>query len=417
MAEKHMRKRIAVLIPEFPVQTHAFFMREREQLNQLGIDTELVSTRRPDGQQGIANHDWAERAVKETTYLYPLSIQEVFRLIILIIPRGPVIWKNCIKTITSSDYTSNKERIKNLGFIVLGMKLLRYCRHKHINHVHVHSCANAANIAMFSAILGGPSYSLTLHGPMMDYGLNQRNKWKKASFGIVITKDLEKELKQKLITEETPPVLLAPMGVDINNFKRQSAYENYQHQGPIKLVSCGRLNYVKAHDDLIRVVALLKSMGMQSVLRICGAMDAPSQKVNYKNELQELARELDVSDSIVFLDSVSEQYVKRELSDAHFFCLASLKEPLGVATMEAMAMEMPVIVTKSPGVEEMVLDRVDGFLVDPRSPQQFVDCIIEGIENPEMIAQMAKNARAKIKQNFHSGISAQKISDGLELSF
>ena len=409
-----MRKKIAVLIPEFPVQTHAFFMREREQLNQLGVDTVLVSTRRPDGQHGIASHEWAENAIKETKYLFPLSILETLSLLMSFILTGPAGWQRCYNAIRSSDYRTFKERITNLGFILVAIKLLRYCRANDITHVHVHSCANAANVAMFSALLHGPSYSLTLHGPLIDYGPNQSNKWKHAAFGIVITTDLKNELEQTLNPEELPPVSLAPMGVDINSFKRQQPYKYHQTDEPIRLVSCGRLNYVKAHDDLIRVVALLKNKGQHCVLRICGAMDAPSQKVNYKNELEQLARDLDVYDDITFLGSVSEQHVKQELSDAHFFCLASLKEPLGVATMEAMAMEIPVIVCKSPGVEEMVSDGKDGFLVEPRTPQQFVDCILEAIKAPELIAQMITSGRAKVTQKFHSGISAQKIYEGIE---
>ena len=48
--------------------------------------------------------------------------------------------------------------------------------------------------------------------------------------------------------------------------------------------------------------------------------------------------------------------------------LASEDEALGVATMEAMAMEVPVVVTDLGGLNELVCQEVDGFLIPPRGP-------------------------------------------------
>ena len=409
-------KRIGVLIPEFPVQTHAFFIREREELRKLGVESVLISTRHPDGQEGMAKHDWAVSAMNETTYLYPLSAVEFIKFVFHLLISGPRSWRRCYNAVDSSEGVSIRARLKMLGFMLMAVKLKKYCSEQEIKHVHIHSCANAANVAMFSRLLDGPEYSVTLHGPMQDYGPNQRNKWKHAAFGIVITKDLHNELFSALNQDEIPPVFLAPMGVDLNRFKRTTPYKTFTENETLKLISCGRLNYVKAHDDLIRVVGDLKRMGKQVELRICGAMDAPSQEVNYQDELVRLAEELDVKDEVIFLGSVSESRVKEELSRAHIFCLASLKEPLGVATMEAMAMETPVIVTRSPGVEEMVDHGHDGFMVDPRSPDQFVNKIIECIENPESMLSIGRKGRQKVELKFHSGISAEKIRDGLMLS-
>jgi hypothetical protein len=58
------------LIPEFPGQTHAFFMRERAELENRGVDSALYSTRPP--ANGAAAHEWAAAAAAETTYLTPI---------------------------------------------------------------------------------------------------------------------------------------------------------------------------------------------------------------------------------------------------------------------------------------------------------------------------------------------------------
>lgn len=400
------------LIPEFPGQTHAFFIRERHELHKLGVKTELISTRRPVGTASMANHTWAEESAKETSYLFPLGIQEIFLCFLEIILSGPVSWIRCLKIVLGPSDLRLTERPKMLAMIVAGAFLKRFCRNKGINHVHIHSCANSANVGLFARLLGGPSYSLTLHGPMHDYGTNQANKWQHAAYCIIITNELLAEVKTNLAGVKLPPIYLAPMGVNINDFKRSSEYQPAEPGKPIKLVSCGRLNFVKAHDDLIRVVALLKEQGVEAQLNICGATDSLSDQENYYDKLVALRAELKVEAHVNFLGSVSEEAVKHELETSHFFCLASLKEPLGVATMEAMAMEIPAIVTRSPGVSEMVDNGIDGILVEPRSPEQFVDAITRLISSPEEAIKIANAGREKVVQKFHSGISASKIAEG-----
>ncbi len=406
-------KKIAFLIPEFPSQTHAFFIRERSELKKIGVETNLISTRRPIGHAGIASHTWAKEAEKETSYLFPMCVSEILLCCIELFLSGPISWFRCLAVVFGRSDMRLSERFKMFAMIFSAAFLKRMCRKKTLSHIHVHSCANASSVAMFSRLIGGPTYSLTLHGPLHDYGSNQEQKWKNAAFCIVITEELLAEVKEKLVNIKLPPLYLAPMGVNTHDFKRCKEYIPAEKDDAIRLVSCGRLNFVKGHDDLIRVVAELKVKGIVAKLNICGAMDAPSEESNYEGVLNSLAKELGVDRQVNLLGSVSEQRVKEVLESAHFFCLASLKEPLGVATMEAMSMEVPVIVTRSPGVSEMVENEVDGILVEPRSPDQFVSAIIGFLDSPDKATALSNKARNTVVNRFHSGISAGKIAEGL----
>ena len=408
-------QQIGFFIPEFPVQTHAFFIRERLELKKLDVDTVLISTRSPKKQKGLAAHQWAEEASRETTYLFPLNAKHVLSALLEIACSGPTAWLRCARMVLSGDNgLSPADRLKMPLLILTGAHLKRFARARSLDHIHVHSCANAANVALFAQVLGGPSYSMTLHGPLRDYGGNQVNKWKHAKFCLVITENLMAETERVLGQHNLPPRFLAPMGVNTDVFHRSSPYRAPSRDEQVRIVSCGRLNYVKAHDDLIRAVAHLKEIGITARLHICGAMDAPSQEQNYEETLRALMRELGVEDSVELLGSVSEQRVIEELEHCHFFCLASLHEPLGVATMEAMSMEVPVVVSESPGVAEMVRTGVDGFLVKPRSPKDIAACIEKLIENQTLALDVARRARQRIVENYHSGISASKIKEGLD---
>lgn len=61
------------------------------------------------------------------------------------------------------------------------------------------------------------------------------------------------------------------------------------------------------------------------------------------------------------MGAVAESRIREGLEKCHCFVLASRQEPLGVAIMEAMPMEVPVIVTRDGGVTELVEDSFDGI--------------------------------------------------------
>lgn len=402
--------KIGYLIPEFPGQTHAFFMRERDELQKCGVAAALYSTRPP--ANGAAAHAWAATAAAETNYLTPMSAGQIFAGLVQLLTSGPLSWLRCLLIVIAARDISAKERCKLLAMIPVAAALSRHAKKNNVQHLHIHSCANAAWIGVFANKITGLEYSLTLHGPLQDYGPNQILKWRSAKFVIVITRELLAQAHNTIPKDQLPPLLLAPMGVDVQAFRRSRPYSAPRRDSTLRLVSCGRINACKGHDDLIRAVNSLQQKGIDAQLHICGASDG--RKKAYVDMIHSLIDEYHLHDSVKLLGSVSEEVVREELESAHIFCLASHREPLGVATMEAMAMELPAIVTESAGVTEMIQSSVDGILVQPHAPHEFVDRICELLNDPDRAKRLGKEGRRTVEQRFHSGVSAAAIINGIQ---
>lgn len=401
--------KIGYFIPEFPGQTHAFFWREMQALQELDVKPDVVSTRRPSA--GVAAHEWAVTAEARTTYLIPLSLGVLFAAGFEILRAGPAGWFRVLRTLCASSDLTFKQRLKLIPLAFMGAVLSSVARRRGWKQIHVHSCANAANVAMFANRLSGVRYSLTLHGPLKDYGPNQRNKWRHAETGIIITRQLLQEAHDQIGADLPSTLRIAPMGVQVERFVRTVSYDPCEKGQTVRMVSCGRLNVCKGHDDLIRAVAILKQRGIDAELKICGTTDNEASR--YKKELRDLARVHGVASQVHLLGSVSEEEVRRNLSEAHVFALASLAEPLGVAIMEAMAMGVPVVVTRGGGVTELVRDGDDGLLVDVRAPDQIADAIQKLLNDPENARAMGRAARASIKRAFHHRVSAETLAETL----
>lgn len=279
------------------------------------------------------------------------------------------------------------------------------------DHIHVHSCADAANISMFAKLLSNIPYSMTLHGPVEDYGLNQRQKWQHSKFSIVITQKLLREVESELGDYLPESVPVAPMGVELSTFERKVPYEAWTGSGPFKIFSCGRINPCKGHEYLIRAVAALQKRGIDARLKIAGASD--SKDDGYYKSLQQTIVDLNVREHVTLMGAVSEKVIRKELEEAHVFALASLHEPLGIVYVEAMAMELPVVGTDSGGVAELIDDGVTGFLANPKSHEDLVAALETIIENPEFAVEVGQLARHKVKKSFHSRISAETIAKNI----
>jgi colanic acid/amylovoran biosynthesis glycosyltransferase len=398
--------RIGYFVPEFPGQTHNFFWRELEALRHLGIEADLISTRLPT--RSLMATSWGAGASARTTYLHPLTVGEipgvVFTLVRGLIRNPRNIWK----FLADGRDGGLHRAARKVGLLFYGAKLARHCRLRGVRHVHVHSCADALTTALIARLLGNCTYGLTLHNPLWVFGAGQALKWSNASYGIVITKALLSDVRSELGTEVPPRLGVAPMGVDSDCFKRSSSYVGFTPPGPLRIVCCARLNVGKGHLELISSLRLLVDQGLDVRLLIAGEDDAGG--TGFRRKLEAHITEASMNDRVTLLGAVSEARVIEILEDAHIFALASHEEPLGVSVMEAMSMEVPVVVTRSPGILELVEHERQGLTVRPQSVGDFAAAIRRLAADPVLAASMGRSGRTRVIEHFSSRRSAQLIA-------
>ncbi len=388
---------LGYLIPEFPGQTHIFFWREILALERMGINVALFSTRKPAA--GLISHKWSDEAMARTEYLGKVDPVAAARTALAVSP-----------SVYARDLSKEGKALgKDLAITTAAAwQLKQSCAAQGITHVHAHSCGRASLVAMFAQQMGGPSYSVTLHGPMSDYGPGQRLKWRHAKFATVITEKLRKELPTQLGPDLPERLFIQPMGVDLNVLKRDTPYSPHQSGEPLRIFSCGRLNIVKGHQDLMEAVKSLRDQGLNVRLDIAGEDDDGGS--GFRKVLEEKIVELGLQESVSLLGAISAEEVRRYLLNAHVFALASWHEPLGVAYMEAMACEVPTIGTNAGGVPELIRDGVDGVMVAPKSPEGLAAAIRLLAQNPKDAMQLGKAGRARIMEKFNCEKGAELIA-------
>jgi len=402
------RERVVIgyFVPQFPGQTHIFFWREIVKLREFGCEVRLISTRPPP--VATCRHPELLALALETHYLMGFHPGDVLRAL-LTRPGGLLSALGLWREISGSP----REGARNFAALLCGAALFGYAQRHGLEHVHVHSCANAALIAAFSRRMGGPSYSLTLHNPLPVYGPHQAQKWRDAAFGIVITRSILREVREALGPDLPPRVEVAPMGVDPDRFRRPEGtpYRAWPGSGPFQIFSCARLHSCKRHDDLIRAAGLARERGHDVRLAIAGGTDA--FEPDHAARLEALVGELGLGGCVELLGPLSEQAIIDRLCESHLFAMLSAAEPLGVVYMEAMAMEVPVIATDAGGVPELIESGCNGLLVPPAQPDVAADAILTLMHDPELARAMAAEGRRTVVERFSSAVSARTLVEAV----
>jgi glycosyltransferase involved in cell wall biosynthesis len=146
----------------------------------------------------------------------------------------------------------------------------------------------------------------------------------------------------------------------------------------------GRLKRYKGVHLVIRAFAQLNVP--DAVLEIAGAGD-------YRPDLEDLARSLDLGQRVKFLGRISEAEKLSLLRRAWALVFASPKEGWGITNLEAAACATPVVASNSPGIRESVRDGHTGFLV----PHGDVSAMAAGMrrlaQSHELLDRLGAEAR------------------------
>src|SRR5690606_13800803 len=84
------------------------------------------------------------------------------------------------------------------------------------------------------------------------------------------------------------------------------------------------------------------------------------------------------------------------LSAADLFLLPSAQESFGLAALEAMSCEVPVIASRVGGLTEVIQDGITGFVCDPDDVTGMADRSIQLLQDPDLRRKIGRAAAADV---------------------
>jgi L-malate glycosyltransferase len=111
-----------------------------------------------------------------------------------------------------------------------------------------------------------------------------------------------------------------------------------------------------------------------------------------------LARSLEIADHVEFLGE--QDQVVQLLSASDAFLLPSSQESFGLAALEAMACEVPVVASRVGGLPEVIEDGRTGFLHAPADLDGMAHSTLRLVTDASLHARMAEAARRSARERF-----------------
>ncbi|MFN8261188.1 MAG: N-acetyl-alpha-D-glucosaminyl L-malate synthase BshA [Chitinophagales bacterium] len=292
----------------------------------------------------------------------------------------------------------------------LASKLVDVAINAKLDIFHVHYAiphASAAYMARQILLQKGIDIPVitTLHGtditlvgkdptyePVVTYSINQ-------SCGVTAVSE---SLKQDTFAhfDIKNEIEVIPNFIDFSRFKKTNK-DHFKKaiapNGEKILVHTSNFRKVKRIEDVIHIFCRVSSQIPSKLLMIGDGPERQNAEV--------LARSLCTQMDVRFLGK--QEAVEELLAIADVFLMPSESESFGLAALEAMACEVPVVSSNAGGIPEVNIEGVTGYLLNVGDVEGMAARTLELLQDDEKLAQFKKNAFAQAQHFNISNILPQ----------
>jgi L-malate glycosyltransferase len=283
----------------------------------------------------------------------------------------------------------------------LAVKMMQVAEAESLDLLHVHYAIPHSVSALLARMMAAPKplpFITTLHGTDITLVGNDRSFLPITKFSIEQSDGvtaISHYLKQRTVEEFDikRPIEVIPNFVNCDLYSRKPnpvLRAEWAPDGEPILMHLSNFRPVKRLTDVIEMFAMVREK-MRAKLVLVG--DGPD-----RGAAEYLVRKKKLARDVHFLGKQDRVY--QLLSQADVFLLPSDMESFGLAALEAMACEVPVVATNVGGLPEVVEHGVDGYLFTPREVGIGARYALEILSQADRGRAMGQIARVNAKKKY-----------------
>jgi N-acetyl-alpha-D-glucosaminyl L-malate synthase BshA len=287
--------------------------------------------------------------------------------------------------------------------LALAVKMAEVAEEAGLDLLHVHYAIPHSVSALLARSMAAPRrlpFITTLHGTDITLVGNDRSYLPITRFSIEQSDGvtaISHYLRERTLKEFDihHPIEVIPNFVNCDVYKRTDNPQlraTWAPNGEPILMHLSNFRPVKRVTDVVEIFARVREK-MPAKLVLMG--DGPD-----RGAAEWLVRQKCLTRDVFFLGK--QDHVEQKLGLADVFLLPSDLESFGLAALEAMACEVPIVASNVGGLPEVVANGVDGFLVEPRNVAVAAKCALDILGRADRGREMGQQARISARRKYCS---------------
>jgi glycosyltransferase involved in cell wall biosynthesis len=394
--------RIAYLTNQYPKISHTFIRREIDAV--LRADSNLEVFRysiRPTPDRLLDPADIAEQQITDVVLSHGF-IRLLLATIRVLLTR-PLKFLGTLFLAIRLGRHGSQGCLWHIFYLAEAAWLLLQFQSKQITHVHVHFGTNPATVALLCRVLGGPTYSFTVHGPEefdRPGSLHLKTKIEHCKFVVAVSSFGRSQLCRWSAFRDWHKIKVVRCGLPSDDLDHAiSPVEDNQ-----RLVCVGRLSEQKGQFLLVEAARILRDAGMNFELVLVGDGEL-------RSEIEQLIAAAKLQNSVHLIGWQTSQQVRDWLQKSRAFVLPSFAEGLPVSIMEAFAAGRPVVSTYIAGTPELVCPGENGWLVPAGSSEALAAALKDVLQtSADVLTNMGARGKQMVQELHRADFEAAKLA-------
>lgn len=392
----------AYLMNAYPMTSTTFIRREIEAHERAGHTVKRFAIRHWD-QPLVDPKDIEEQ--RNTYYLLGQGLATLLKALLREVVANPRGMLRAIRATAHMIGKAKENRWKQFAYLLEAVLLKQQCAAHGIPHLHTHFSTNSASVALLSFLLGGPSYSITVHGPDELYETEENAltlKVQHATFVAAISDYCRETVDSHTGRQFTDKIHIIRCGLELSEFEGTSQVPDNRD-----LVCVGRLCTAKAQHLLVEALGEIAPRYPDVKLVLVGDGDQ-------RRLIEQTIARLGLHAQVELAGWKTNAEVREALLASRALVLPSLAEGLPIVIMESFALGRPVLTTRINGIPELV-DATCGWLAEPGDKQTLVQCLDELLsKDPEHLSEMAREGRRRVIARHDQDTNARQLRETLK---
>lgn len=239
-----------------------------------------------------------------------------------------------------------------------------------------------------------------IHTPTHDYIANKEKRVAHEAWRVIVCSSYMRHEVERALSQPWNKIDVVYNGIRPEKKHRQPDFDHlgfrrrFAEDNEKIVYYVGRMTFEKGVSVLLNAAPrVLKEMGEQVKFVIIGGGNT--------DHLKQQAWNVKVWHKCSFTGFMSDEDLDKFQTIADCAVFPSLYEPFGIVALESFAARVPVVVSNTGGLAEVVQHGKTGVVTYTNNPESLAWGILEVLKNPEYAASLVENAYNSLEERFN----------------